>query len=173
MKLRYRYNAETCRYEPIVVSPRLFIRKIFRFLGISFLLGISGVIYYNSQNPLLDEVQKLDENLTLKAEWQAIHSQLKNTEQELSELEGNDDSNFRVILDMDPLSSTQREAGVGGREKASAEIEYPIIRSAIDFSEKIKNRLTVEEQSIKELKSTLASKQKQWAAPPRYTTNQQ
>ena len=166
MKLRYRYNAETCRYEPIVVSPGLFVRNILRFLGISFLLGLSGIIYYNSQYPLLDEIQKLDENAKLKTEWQAIHSQLKKTSEQLTGLESNDDHNFRVILDMDPLSSSQREAGVGGREKASAEIEYPIIRTAIDFSEKIKNRLTVEVQSITELKSALASKQRQWAARP-------
>lgn len=166
MKLRYRYNTETCRYEPIVVSPRLFIKNTFRFLGISLLLGLGGIVYYNSQYPLLDEVQKLDDNRKLKTEWQAIHAQLNKTSQQLTELESNDDHNFRVILDMDPLSSTQREAGVGGREKASAEIENPIIRSAIDFSEKIKNRLTVEVQSINELKSTLASKQKQWAARP-------
>jgi murein DD-endopeptidase MepM/ murein hydrolase activator NlpD len=166
MKLLYRYNEETCRYEPIVVSPRLFLKNIFQFLGISFLLGLGGVTYYNSQYPLLDEVQKVEENAKLKTEWQAIHAQLKKASQLLTELESNDDHNFRVILDMDPLSSTQREAGVGGREKASAEIAYPIIRSAIDFSEKIKNRLTVEVQSINELKSALASKQKQWAARP-------
>jgi murein DD-endopeptidase MepM/ murein hydrolase activator NlpD len=166
MKLRYRYNSETCRFEPIVVPPRLFIKNIFRFIGISFLLGAAGVVYYNVQYPLLDEVQKLNENVSLKAEWQAIHTQLKKTSQQLTDLENNDDHNFRVILDMDPLSSTQREAGVGGHEKASAEIIYPIIRSAIDFSEKIKNRLTVEVQSIDELKSALESKQKQWAARP-------
>ncbi len=166
MKLRYRYNSETCRYEPIVVSPRLFVKNTFKFLGISFLLGLGGIAYYNSQYPLLDEVLKLDENSKLKTEWQAIHSQLKKTSQQLAELENNDDHNFRVILDMDPLSSTQREAGVGGREKASAEITYPTIRTALDFSEKIKNRLTVEVQSMNELKSALTSKQKQWAARP-------
>src|SRR5882762_4653054 len=107
MKLRYRYNAETCRYEPIVVSPGLFARNIVRFLGISFLLGLSGIIYYNSQYPLLDEIQKLDENAKLKTEWQTIHSQLKKTSEQLTDVESNDDHNFRVILDMDPLSSSQ------------------------------------------------------------------
>jgi len=141
MALRYRYNSETCRYEPIVVSPRLFIKNTFRFLGISFLIGLSGIVYYNSQYPLLDEIQKQEENVKLKTEWLTIHSHLKKTSQQLAELENNDDHNFRVILDMDPLSSSQREAGVGGREKASAEISYPIIRSAIDFSEKIKKQI--------------------------------
>jgi hypothetical protein len=166
MTLRYRYNSETCRYEPIVVSPRQFVKDTFRFLGVSFLIGLGGITYYNSQYQLLDEVQMLDENAKLKAEWVVIHSELKKTSHHLTDLENNDDRNFRVILDLDPLSQTQREAGVGGREKSSAEVSYPIIHSAIDFSEKIKNRLTVEVQSIEELKSTLESKQKQWAARP-------
>ena len=166
MGQRYQYNPETCRYEPIIVSPRVFSKKVFQFLGISLLVGLVGLVYYNSKYPLLDEIEKQRENSKHKTEWQVIHSQLKKTSQQLKALENNDDHNFRVILDMDPLSSTQREAGVGGREKASAEVSYPTISSALDFSEKIKNRLTVEVQSINELKSTLASKQKQWAARP-------
>src|SRR5258706_8343786 len=166
MGQRYQYNPETCRYEPIIVSPRVFSKKVFQFLGISLLVGLVGLVYYNSKYPLLDEIEKQRENSKHKTEWQVIHSQLKKTSQQLKALENNHDHNFRVILDMDPLSSTQREAGVGGREKASAEVSYPTISSALDFSEKIKNRLTVEVQSINELKSTLASKQKQWAARP-------
>ena len=166
MRIRYRYHAESCRYEPVVVSPRMFAKQVFRFLGITFLLGLGGLVFYNAQYPLLDDVQKLEDNKNLKTEWQVIHAELKKTSQQLTDLENNDDRNFRVILDMDPLSSTQREAGVGGREKASAEINYPIIRTAIDFSEKIKNRLTVEVQSMNELKSAFESKQKQWSARP-------
>lgn len=166
MSLRYRYNEQSCRYEPIVVSPRLFVKDVLRFIGISFLLGVAGIIYYNTQYPLVDEVKKKEENARLKSEWQGIHAQLAETSQQLTELESNDDHNFRVILDMDPLSSTQREAGVGGRERASANISYPIISTAVDLSEKIKNRLTVEEQSINKLKSTLRSKEKQWASRP-------
>ncbi len=166
MALRYHYNPDTCRYEPIVVSPKLFLNKIIRFIGISFLLGLGGLGYYNWQYPWLDEVNRSEENGWLTTEWKTIHSQLSKTSQQLAELENSDDHNFRVILDMDPLSSTEREAGVGGREKASAEITYPVIREAIDFSEKIKNRLTVEAQSMKALQKSLAAKQKEWAARP-------
>jgi len=166
MALRYHYNSETCRYEPLVVSPRLFIKRIIKFIGISFLLGAGGLAYYNSQYPFLDEVKGLEENVKLALEWKSIDSQLNKTSQLLADLENSDDHNFRVILEMDPLSSSQREAGVGGREKASAEIDYPVIRSAMDLSEKIKNRLTVEIQSMAELKKTLAAKQKEWASRP-------
>ena len=66
MAMHYRYNAEACRYEPIVVSPKAFAKKTLQFLGISFLIGLAGLFYYNYNFPLLDEVNKLEENQKLK-----------------------------------------------------------------------------------------------------------
>jgi len=166
MGLRYHYNSTTCKYEPIVVSPGLFVKQSFRFLGISLFIGLIGLLYYNYRFPFLDETHRLEENNVLKTEWQVLRLNLEKASLQLARLENNDDNNFRVILGMEPLSSTQREAGVGGREKASAEITYPLIKSAVDFSEKIKNRLTVEAQSMVELKKQWVSKQKQWGARP-------
>src|ERR1041385_9478522 len=120
MALRYHYNPETCRYEPIAIAPRLFFKKTFRFLGVSLLIGLAGLLYYNYRYPFIDESNLIKENQKLKKEWQVINSQLKKTSDQLAALEDNDDNNFRVILGMEPLSPTQREAGVGGREKASA-----------------------------------------------------
>lgn len=166
MALRYHYNPETCRYEPIVVAPRVFLKKALRFLGVSLLLGFSGLLVYNYQYPLVDETNLIKENQQLKTEWQAINSQLKETSQRLAAVEENDDNNFRVILGMEPLSPSQRDAGVGGREKASAKITHPLIRDAVDFSEKIKNRLTVEANSMKELKEQLLHNEEERAARP-------
>lgn len=166
MALRYHYNPETCRYEPIVVAPRVFLKKVLRFLGVSLLIGAAGVLSYNYNYPLLDESNLIKENHNLKAEWQVINSRLKETSDKLAALEESDDNNFRVILGMEPLSASQREAGVGGREKASAEIVYPLIRNAVDFSEKIKNRLTVEANSMNELKQQLSHNEKEWASRP-------
>jgi murein DD-endopeptidase MepM/ murein hydrolase activator NlpD len=166
MALRYHYNPETCRYEPIVVAPRVFFKKALRFLGISLLIGACGLLSYNYNYPLLDESNLIKENQNLKAEWQVINSKLKQTSDKLASIENNDDNNLRVILGMEPLSATQREAGVGGREKASAEITYPLIRDAVNFSDKIKNRLTLEANSMNELKEQLVHNEKEWASRP-------
>ncbi|MBS1681870.1 MAG: M23 family metallopeptidase [Bacteroidetes bacterium] len=166
MALRYYYNSETCKYEPSVVSPSKFVKKVFNFIGISLFIGICGLGYYNYMYPLVDEVNLRKENKKLKAEWQVIHSELKKTSDHLAEIEKNDDSNYRVILSMDPLSASQREAGVGGHEKASAEIDIPLIGSAMDFASKIESRLNVETQSMSELKDQWAENQKQWSARP-------
>jgi murein DD-endopeptidase MepM/ murein hydrolase activator NlpD len=165
-KVRYTYNPETCRYEPIIVSPKAAGRKILGFLSLSFLIGIAGLMYFNYKFPLVDETIHERENIKLKTEWQVLLKQLDNTSNQLSQVEQNDDQNYRVILDLEPLDNIQREAGVGGREKASAEVLFPLIKVAYDRVEKIGNRLEIEEQSMQQLKQELARKEKMWASRP-------
>ncbi len=165
-KIRYTYNAETCKYEPIIVSPKTAGRKILSFLSISFVIGLIGLLYFNSRFPHLDETIQTTENQKLKTEWQVLLKQLDRTSEQLSKLEQNDDHNYRVILDLDPLDITQREAGVGGREKESSFIGNYFIRTAYEQAEKIKNRLDIEAQSMKQLKEELERKEKMWASRP-------
>ncbi len=165
-KIRYIYNSETCKYEPIIVSPKAASRKILSFLGISFVLGLIGLVYFNSKFPHLDETIQAAENEKLKTEWQILFKQLDRTSQQLSKLEQNDDRNYRVILDLEPLDIAQREAGVGGREKESSFITNSFIRTAYEQAEKIKNRLDIESQSMKQLKEELENKEKMWASRP-------
>lgn len=165
-KIRYTYNAETCKYEPIIVSPKAAGRKILSFLSISFIIGLIGLLYFNSRFPHLDETIQTAENQKLKTEWQVLLKQLDRTSEQLSKLEQNDDHNYRVILDLEPLDITQREAGVGGREKESSFIGNYFIRTAYEQAEKIKNRLDIEAQSMKQLKEELERKEKMWASRP-------
>jgi murein DD-endopeptidase MepM/ murein hydrolase activator NlpD len=165
-KIRYTYNSETCKYEPVIVSPKAAGRKILAFLGISFVIGLIGLVYYNSKFPYLDETIQAEENQKLKTEWQVLLKQLDRTSEQLSKLEQNDDHNYRVILDLIPLDITQREAGVGGRAKESSFISNPLIKTAYEQAEKIKNRLDIEVQSMKQLKEELERKEKMWASRP-------
>lgn len=165
-KVRYTYNTEACKYEPIIVSPKAAGRKLLTFLSISFSIGLIGLAYFNSKFPHLDETLQAKENQKLKTEWRVLIKQLERTSQQLSKLEQNDDNNYRVILDMEPLDIAQREAGVGGRAKESSFISNLFIRTAYEQSEKIKNRLDIEAQSMKQLKEELERKEKMWASRP-------
>jgi murein DD-endopeptidase MepM/ murein hydrolase activator NlpD len=165
-RMRYLYNAETCKYEPVIVSRKDAARRLLRFLGISFVLGVAGLLYFNSRYPHVDETFQTQINQELKAEWQVLYKQLDRTSSQLGALEHNDDHNYRVILDMEPLDQAQREAGVGGREKASETITYPLVRKAYEQAEKLKNRLDIEAQSLQQLQDELARKEKMWASRP-------
>jgi len=165
-KVSYIYNSQTCKYDPVIVSPSAAGRKILTFLSVSFIIGLIGLLYFNSRFPHLDETLQTEENQKLKTEWQVLLKQLDRTSQQLSQLEQNDDHNYRVILDLEPLDITQREAGVGGREKESGFISNSIIKAAYETAGKIKNRLEIEAQSMKELKEELELKEKMWASRP-------
>jgi Peptidase family M23 len=165
-RIRYTYNPATCKYEPIVVTPKALAQGALRFLGVAFLIGLVGSIYFHFQYPSLDETILQEENAQLNAVWQVLNKQLARSSEQLTALEKNDDHNYRVILDLEPLSATQREAGVGGREKESAYIIYPIIKQAYEKAEKIKNRLDIEVQSMQQLKMELEKKEKMWASRP-------
>jgi murein DD-endopeptidase MepM/ murein hydrolase activator NlpD len=165
-QIKYTYNPETCKYDPIIVTPKAFGRKMLRFLGVAFLIGLTGSIYFHLQFPYLDETIQKEKNAHLKAEWQVLNKQLSRSSEQLTALEKNDDHNYRVILDLEPLSSTQREAGVGGREKESASIIYPLIKGAYEKADKIKNRIDVETHSMQQLKEELNKKERMWAARP-------
>ncbi len=165
-KVKYTYNPVTCKYDPILVTPRTFGRATFRFLAVSLFIGLAGSIYFHFQYPYLDETLQAQENAYLKSEWRLLGKRLDNSSQQLSSLEKNDDQNFRVILDLDPLSPSQREAGVGGRPKESETISYPLIKLAYDKAAKIKNRLDIQRQSIDQLKTELGKKERMWASRP-------
>lgn len=165
-KVKYTYNPVTCKYEPIIVCPRLLGKATLRFLAVSFVIGLAGSIYFHFQYPYLDETLQSQENAYLKAEWRLLGKRLNNSSEQLSALEKNDDQNFRVILDLDPLSPSQREAGVGGRPKESETISYPLIKLAYDKAAKIKNRLDIQRQSIDQLKTELGKKERMWASRP-------
>lgn len=165
-RITYIYNPDTCKYEPIVITGKRFTRNSIRFLSISFLLGLGGLVYFNSLYPLWDETLLKEENQKLKTEWRVLSGKLDKASNQLSVLEQNDDNNYRMILDMEPLSATIREAGVGGREKESSSIRFPMIRRVYEKAEKIKSRLDIEIQSLEELGKQLANKEKMWASRP-------
>jgi len=166
VKSNFRYNPETCKYEPVIVTGKVFAKNVFVFLGISFFIGLCGLIYFNSKYPLWDETQLNVQNQALKTSWDILNEDLERTSGQLTILEQTDDHTYRAILDLEPLSASMREAGVGGREKVSARIAYPLIRTSFEKQEKIKNRLDIETQSMQLLKEELSKKEKMWASRP-------
>jgi murein DD-endopeptidase MepM/ murein hydrolase activator NlpD len=163
---RYYYNPETCKYEPVVLSGKEFMRSTSVFLAISFIIGLIGLIYFNMKFPLWDEMLLREKNQQLKTEWQTIYQDLNKTSSELSHLESNDDENYRAILDLNPLSVEERQAGAGGREREYASLDYNLIRVAYEQVNKILNRISVEKQSYDQLHKEFDGKEKMWASRP-------
>lgn len=168
-KVQYYYNPETCKYEPIIIRGKALWRRVVLFLAASWMIGLAGLLYFNYKYPSWDETELQSENKVLMAQWKALEDQIDETADKLTALEHSDDHTYRTILDLNPLDSLVRAAGIGGHESPAANIIYPAIREGYDKAEKLDARLAVESQSFSELMAEMRTKEKKWASTPALT----
>jgi murein DD-endopeptidase MepM/ murein hydrolase activator NlpD len=162
----YRYNTETCKYEPVIIRGRAFWRRVAFFLIASYMVGLAGLLFMNHNYPYWDEVVLREQKATWLAKWDVLTKDMDITSQQLAKIENNDDHTFRTILDLQPLDQSVRDAGVGGRESSTSSIPYPIISATYSFAEKIDARLGIEAQSYDLLFNELKTKERKWASTP-------
>jgi len=168
-KVRYHYNEETCKYEPIIIRGRAFWRRVLFFVIAAYGVGLSALLYFNYKYPSWDETELRNENRVLMAQWKSLEDEVRETSDRLTALEIADDDTYRTILDLSPLDSTERAAGVGGRQQEGANIFYPVIREGYDKISKLDARLDIEKQSFDKLLTELHTKEKKWASTPALT----
>lgn len=165
---RYRYNPETCRYEPFYVKGKVLRNRVMIFLSLTFTVAFAGYYGLRQYFETLDELLLEDKNQSLKVEWKLLHSRAEKAYAQLSGFVNKDDHNYRIILDSNPLSSEIREAGVGGSEKINTAgiQEYPMILKEYVSLEKLNHQIEVELQSYKEIDNLLNRKISMWASRP-------
>ncbi len=102
-KTKFYYNAETCKYEPIIPTKR---KIAFNLLGF-FLLSLSiaaGLIYtYQSYFTPVKEAILITENNELKNKWAHLQLKINESKQEIYHLREKDDYIYRTILDIEPI----------------------------------------------------------------------
>jgi murein DD-endopeptidase MepM/ murein hydrolase activator NlpD len=155
-KVRYRYNVNTCAYEPIFFTGKQRFKKSLAFFGIALCLALIGAGWFNLNFKNLDETILQEKNQSLKAEWEILEDKITTTATLLSKIENNDDESYRILLDMPKLDNAVRKGGTGGREKFPlADVErISLIEKTYGQLSKLSNRLEVERQSLDEMMVT-------------------
>ncbi len=166
--VKFRYNHETCRYEPYRVTGKVLRRRAFVFFSLSFMLAMAGYFWVRNYFETLEELSLERKNQALKIEWDLLSRRVQDANQQLAYFIEKDDKNYRVILDSPPLEASIREAGVGGSERVDYSLisDYPMIAREYASVEKLKHQVEVELQSYQELDKMLAHKMSMWAARP-------
>lgn len=167
-RIKYTYNPKTCKYEPWYLRGKALQDQVAMFIGLSCLLAAGFYFAFTKNFDSLDELLLKQENLTLKAKWQILEDRMHQSFAELNDLIEKDDNNYRVILDVGPLSKEIREGGVGGTERFNEDEirNFPGLLYDYTILEKLKRSLTVEVQSYQELREMLAERVEMWASRP-------
>jgi murein DD-endopeptidase MepM/ murein hydrolase activator NlpD len=165
---RFKYNPETCRYEPFYVRGPLLRKKVATFLLASLAVALAGYFSCIQYIETLGELTLDQKNQQLKLSWNVLHKNIVTAQNQLDSYIKKDDYNYRVILDSSPLDASIREAGIGGSPKFDKKgfSQYPYIEKDFMALDKIKRQLDVEIQSYDQLNKILDAKVLSWAARP-------
>ncbi|MEL7001881.1 MAG: M23 family metallopeptidase [Bacteroidota bacterium] len=170
-KIRFYYNTETCKYEPIKVTKKGMFLNIVGFLTLSFIISLGLIYVYRTNFTPIKESRLKTKNHELKVDWNILNQELVNSKKQISELEFKDDHIYRVILDTEPIPNTVRQGGVGGYDKyqaiASQNLEESdLIIGAYKQLDDLKKKLYIQSKSYDEISDILTEKEKMWSSRP-------
>lgn len=165
---KFRYNPETCRYEPFYLRGRALRERVAVFLAFASVVALGGYFYIRNYFETVDEFLLEQSNIELKVEWSGLHHRITQAGEKLAHFIDKDDNNYRVILDSHPLGQSIREAGVGGSEKIDSRLleDFPVIYHEFKRVEKLQHQADVELQSFQEINKILDKKISMWASKP-------
>lgn len=113
-KSKFKYNPESLSFDKIRLS---FRDKMFRFLSY-FLASIFLAVLYAVMYTLLFDSPKEKalkrENEQLALQYEVMNRKLGTVEKVLEELQERDDNIYRTIFEAEPISTSIRNAGMGG-----------------------------------------------------------
>ncbi|MBD5262998.1 MAG: M23 family metallopeptidase [Bacteroides sp.] len=108
----YRYNPDTDNFERYYPTLKTRLYAIGRYLAVGSLIGIGlyVMLFYVLDTPT--ERSLKDENGKLKAQYAILEKRLDNSIKVMEDIRNRDDNFYRVMMQMDPLSSKERFSGL-------------------------------------------------------------
>ena len=173
-KVKFYYNDDTCKYEPIIPTGKKVFWNFMGFLGLSLVLA-GGLIWgYHSYFTPVKESLLVLENQDLRDDFDILHEKLNSVREEVDILAHRDDHIYRTILDIDPIAPTVRQAGVGGSNLYSALEDADLSDATLILDsyrdlDKVRQHMYIQTRSYDELEETIFTKQKMWASKPAIT----
>jgi murein DD-endopeptidase MepM/ murein hydrolase activator NlpD len=170
-KVKFLYNTETCRYEPVRFSGRQVFLNVVQFFAAALIIASGLIIFYNKHFVSIEESYLMAQNEELRLKWSLLNHDLKANREKLSNIQTHDDRIYRVILDSEPVPATVRQAGIGGSDRykslrAERLINESMIISTYRLADVLKRQLYVQTKSFDELATLEREKEKKWAARP-------
>src|SRR5690606_29826580 len=150
--LYYRYNPQTCQYERIYPSGKKFLRRAGVYLLLALISALPLTYWYLQKYSSLKEQYLKQQNQVLVDNWNELEAEIDEAYSRLQHFAYKDDNYYRTLLDLQPLSASIREAGVGGVDrKLEAVNDFLLVRDGYKRLEKLKHQIQVELQSFEEL----------------------
>lgn len=153
-KINYHFNVHSLSIEKVSVTIKDRLKKIFTVLGFgSVFAAVVLLIAYNFFNSpkekmLLREIEQY------KLQFEIMNNKLNNISAVLKDIENRDDNIYRVIFEAEPISSSIRNAGIGGNNRYANLEGFKNSEQIIETAkkiDKISRQLYVQSKSFDEV----------------------
>ncbi|MDE5793959.1 MAG: M23 family metallopeptidase [Muribaculaceae bacterium] len=108
----YRYNPDTDNFERHYPTLKTRLASLGRYFAVGSVIGIGlyTLLYYVFDTPTEQNLK--EENNKLKSQYAILEKRLDNSIKVMEDIRNRDDNFYRVMMQMDPLSSKERYSGI-------------------------------------------------------------
>ncbi|MDE6548119.1 MAG: M23 family metallopeptidase [Muribaculaceae bacterium] len=108
----YRYNPDTDNFERHYPTIKTRLATLGRYLavGVAIGIGLYILLFYLLDSPTEQNLR--EENSKLKSQYAILEQRLDNSIKVMEDIRNRDDNFYRVMMQMDPLSSKERYSGL-------------------------------------------------------------
>lgn len=113
----YRYNPETDNFERIFPSWKKRFLRLLLFMAISVSMAVLFAFLFFNIFGTPTEKSLRRENAMLKSQYNVLNRRLDNSLKVMSDIQSRDDNFYRVMMQMEPMSHSQRFAGLDNESR--------------------------------------------------------
>ncbi|MCX6333204.1 MAG: M23 family metallopeptidase [Bacteroidia bacterium] len=168
-KSRYRFNPESLSFDKIKLGFRAVMLRGLSYFVASLLVAVVYYAIYASFFDSPKEKALLREIDQLTLQYDIIHRDMENLDKVIGQLEEKDDNLYRTIFEAEPITSTQRESGVGGINRYKDLEGYDNSSIVIETAKKLdhlKKKVVVQSKSYDELYNLARRKEEMLGSIP-------
>lgn len=165
----YRYNPETDNFERVYPTFKSRMLGAGRLLGLAslFAVAIFLFVFYGLESPT--EANLRTENSELRSQYAVLSRRLENSLKVMAQIQNRDENFYRVMMQMDPMSRSQRLAGLDNEaryRKLASLSDASLITTLSRQLDLFDRQLYVQSQSFDQLRITAINQKDKLAHIP-------
>jgi murein DD-endopeptidase MepM/ murein hydrolase activator NlpD len=168
-KIKYYYNANSLRYEKLVVPLRVKLLRILGFLATAIVTGLIIVAFaFRFLDSPKEKLLRMQYERS-QQDFVSISGKVRDLEQRLNQLEKRDNDVYRTIFEASPVPDSARAKQLEKENEirlVSAMDENELAYSVSSTLSNITNRISFQEKSYLEIEDMIKDKEKLLASTP-------
>ena len=165
----YKYNPETDNFERFYPSLRMRFAYWVKTCAVAFALAtvIFVVVFYLFDSPTEENLKA--ENANLKSQYSILKRRLDNSLKVMDRLQDRDDNFYRVMMQMEPMGSTRRLAGLDNEsryQELGRMSDAGLVAQLTQRMNLLERRLFAQSQSFDQLRQTMGTQKEKLAHIP-------